>query len=80
MSETHPVKMSDIKIPNLHELNQGKLDSLKNSPDSLEKLLHSKSDPIALHKGNAPYEVYSGRHRVYLAYQKGIKVIPAVFT
>jgi hypothetical protein len=80
MAQTQPVKMSDISIPSLRDLNSAKLRSLENSPDSLESLLHSKSDPIALHRGNPPYEVYSGRHRVYLASQKGIRVIPAVFT
>ncbi len=78
MPETRPVKMSDIRIPDFNELNQGKLLSLKNSPDSLEKLLHSKSDPIKLTGKKPPYEVYTGRHRVYLAYQRGIQLIPAV--
>ncbi len=78
--QTRPVKMSDIRVPNRSELNEGKIRSLLNSPDSIESLLHSKTDPIALHKGTPPYEVYSGRHRVYVAAQKGIKLIPAVFT
>lgn len=77
---TTPVKMSDIQVPKKSELNEGKIRSLENSPDSIESLLHSKTDPIALHKGTPPYEVYSGRHRVYVAAQKGIKLIPAVFT
>jgi hypothetical protein len=72
--------MSDIRVPKRSELNEGKIRSLLNSPDSIESLLHSKTDPIALHKGTPPYEVYSGRHRVYVAAQKGIKLIPAVFT
>lgn len=78
--ETVPVKMSDIRIPKRSELIEGKIRSLENSPDSLSSLLHSKSDPIALHKGTPPYKVYSGRHRVYVAAQQGIKVIPVVFT
>jgi hypothetical protein len=78
--ETRPVKISDIRVPKRSELNEGKIRSIEKSPDSIESLLHSKTDPIALHKGNPPYEVYSGRHRVYVAAQKGIKVIPAVFT
>jgi hypothetical protein len=78
--ETVPVKMSDIKIPKRSELNEAKLRSLQNSPDSLPSLLHSKTDPIYLYRGTPPYEVGSGRHRVYLAAQSGIKLIPAVFT
>lgn len=78
--KTVPVKMSDIRVPKLSELNAGKIRSIKNSPDSIEFLLHSKSDPIALYKGTLPYEICSGRHRVYVAYQKGIKIIPVVFT
>ena len=78
--ETRPVKMSDIRVANRSELNEGKIKSIENSPDSISSLLHSKTDPIALHKGKPPYEVYSGRHRVYVAFQKGIKLIPAVFT
>lgn len=78
--QTVPVKMSDIRVPQRSELNEGKIRSIENSPDSISSLLHSKSDPIALHKGSPPYEVYSGRHRVYVAAQRGIKLIPAVFT
>jgi hypothetical protein len=76
-SDTKPVRISEIKIPNKNELNEGKLRSLENSPDSLESLLQSKSDPIRLEGQYPPYRVTSGRHRVYLAYQRGIGVIPA---
>ena len=78
--ETRPVKMSDIRVPKRSELNEGKIRSIEKSPDSIESLIHSKSDPIGLYKGKPPYEVCSGRHRVYVAAQKGIKVIPAIFT
>lgn len=77
--ETTPVKMSDIRVPNRSELIEGKIRSIENSPDSISSLLHDERDPITLDKGTPPYEVYSGRHRVYVAYQKGIKIIPAVF-
>jgi hypothetical protein len=77
---TVPVKISDIRVPNRSELIEGKIRSIENSPDSIESLIHSKSDPIALLKGTFPYEVHSGRHRVYVAAQKGIMLIPAVFT
>jgi hypothetical protein len=77
--ETVPVKISDIRVPNRSELIEGKITSVENSPDSISSLLHDATDPITLHKGTPPYEVYSGRHRVYVADQKGIKIIPAVF-
>ena len=77
--ETTPVKMSDIRVPNRSELIEGKIRSIENSPDSISSLLHDETDPITLHKGTPPYEVYSGRHRVYVANQKGTKITPAVF-
>ncbi|WP_254174917.1 hypothetical protein [Planktothrix pseudagardhii] len=77
--ETVPVKMSDIRIPKRSELNELKIRALENSPDSLSSLLHDKKHPIVLYRGTRPYEICNGRHRIYLAAQQGIKVIPAGF-
>ncbi|MEZ2236525.1 MAG: hypothetical protein ACBR23_00725 [Microcoleus sp.] len=43
----------------------------------LIKLSHD--DPIVLYRGTHPYELCDGRHRVYLANQRGIKLVPAAF-
>lgn len=79
--ETVPVKMSDIKVPSKSELRgDDAIRKVENFYPSFDAYLHSKSDPVALRRDTYPYEVYSGRHRVYVAAKKGYKLIPAVFT
>ncbi|MCC3569174.1 MULTISPECIES: hypothetical protein [unclassified Microcoleus] len=77
--ETVPVKMSDIRVLNLSELNPAKIRAIENSSESLSSLLHDQDDPIVLYRGTPPYELCDGRHRVYLAEQRGIKLVPAAF-
>jgi hypothetical protein len=73
------VKLSDIENIRKNDLEQTKLDALENSYDSFEDQLNSKFNPIALDKGKSPYGVTDGRHRVFLARQKGYKSVPATF-
>ena len=74
------VKMSDIKVPNRSELNEAKIRGVETAYDSLDTQLNSKTDPVSLRRDTFPYEVYTGRHRVYVAYQRGYTSIPATFT
>jgi hypothetical protein len=72
------LKISDIKIPNKSELKDFKLKQFKSDADLVKAINHDK-DPIVLYQGSRPYEICDGRHRVYLAKQKGINVIPVLF-
>lgn len=74
------VNLDDIESVNEGDLNQKKLNSLENSYDSFEDQLNSRSNPIALDKNTTPYKIIDGRHRVFLARQKGYTSVPAVWT
>jgi hypothetical protein len=41
-------------------------------------VLNSESEPIALDMSSKPYKIIDGRHRVYLARQKGYTEVRAV--
>ena len=47
--------------------------------DSFETQLNSRNNPIALDRSSWPYRIINGRHRVFLARQKGYSSIPAEF-
>ena len=69
------VNLSDIEAVSRGELSSVKLDALENSYDSFEHQLNSSSDPIAVSCGSKPYRITNGRHRVYLARQKGYSTV-----
>ena len=69
------VNLSDIESVSRGELSSAKLDALENSYDSFEYQLNSSSDPIAVSCGSKPYSIVNGRHRVYLARQKGYSTV-----
>lgn len=73
------VDLSDIQYVDRNELKESRLNTLLNGYDPFEKVLKSESDPIALYKNTKPYEIADGRHRVYLARQKGYSQIRAIF-
>jgi hypothetical protein len=74
------VSISDIEQIPRKELEEKKLHALENSYDSFEAQLNSKLNPIALDRGRGkPYEIIDGRHRIYLARQKGYTSVPARF-
>jgi hypothetical protein len=74
------VRLSDIQTVSYSELEPKKLKALENSYDSFETQLNSKTNPIALDRGaGKPYQILNGRHRVYLARQKGYSSVPATF-
>lgn len=72
------VRLSDIEHISQSDLSSSKLDSLVNGYDSFEYQLNNSSNPIALY-GSRPYTVIDGRHRVFMARQKGYNTVPAIF-
>lgn len=74
------VKLSDIEKVNLSDLKNSRLNTLSNGHDPFEKVLNSESEPIALDMKSKPYRIIDGRHRVYLARQKGYTQVRAVST
>jgi hypothetical protein len=73
------VDLNDIEKVDLKDLKESRLQTLLNGYDPFEKVLNSESDPIALYPDTNPYEICDGRHRVYLARQKGYKKVRVVF-
>lgn len=71
------VLLSDIKDVSRSELDSSRLSTLENGYSSFEEVLNSSSDPIVL-DGDIPYDVTDGRHRIYLARQKGYSYISAI--
>ena len=73
------VSLSDIESVSRGELETSKLEALENGYDSFETQLNSKNSPIALDGTSMPYRIINGRHRIYLARQKGYYSVPADF-
>ncbi len=73
------VALSDIEQIDFRRdnLKQSRIDTLLDGYSSFEEVINSKSDPITLSGANKPYEIIDGRHRVYLARQKGYTHVPA---
>jgi hypothetical protein len=78
MSTRQEIRLSDIQNVSRSELSSNKLNALENSHDSFDYQLRRSSDPIAL-SGSKPYNIINGRHRVYLARQKNMRSVPAIF-
>lgn len=73
------VSLSEIENVNRGNLNEDRLKTLQSGYSSFENVLNSSSDPIALYKGTKPYQIADGRHRIFLARQKGYSHINAKF-
>jgi len=71
------VSLNEIEYISISDLNQGRLDTLQNGYNSFEEVLNSSSDPIKLDCSSSPYKVIDGRHRIYLAREKGYSTINA---
>ena len=71
------VSLSDIEQVSNSELSHSRLNTLENGYDSFDKVLNSSSDPIKLDCSVRPYRIIDGRHRIYLARQKGYSSIDA---
>lgn len=73
------VRLSDIENVYREDLESSKLNALINGYDSFETQLNSRNNPIALDRSSRPYRIINGRHRVFLARQKGYSSVPAIF-
>ncbi len=71
--------LSDIEDINSEDLIDSRLYTLQNGYDSFDKVLNSNSDPITLDKSKKPYTILDGRHRIFLARQKGYKKVNVRF-
>jgi hypothetical protein len=79
MPQTQRVSLSEIRHIDRSELRESRLNTLLNGYLPFEKVLESSSDPIALYPGTKPYDICDGRHRIYLARQKGYSSVSVVF-
>lgn len=71
------VSLSDIESVSRSELSQSRIDDLLNGYSSFDQVLNSSSDPIALDCSSMPHRIIDGRHRVYLAREKGYGSVEA---
>ena len=69
------ISLDDIEFVNRSELEDKKLYALEHSYDSFEKQLNSKLSPIAISCDSKPYRITNGRHRIYLAREKGLSTV-----
>jgi hypothetical protein len=73
------VLLSEIEMVSRSELIDSRLETLENGYDSFDKVLNNSSDPIKLDESSRPYKIIDGRHRIYLARQKGYKSVNVNF-
>jgi hypothetical protein len=73
------VKLSEIESVSRSDLNSKRLDTLLNGFNTFDKVLESAGDPIALSGKSAPYTIIDGRHRIYLAREKGYSSVNVRF-
>ena len=68
------VKLTDIENVSRQELDQRRLDTLLRGFSPFEQVLKSESDPITLDlRLGKPYRIIDGRHRIFLARQRGFQ-------
>ena len=81
MATFHQINLSDIENVKLNDLDSKKLYWLENGADSFDYQVNQCTDEnaVALSNGTNPYEILNGRHRIYLARQKGWRTIRARF-
>jgi hypothetical protein len=82
--EFFEVALSDIENVDRNNLKNSRLDDLLNGFNTFEEVLsdNASGDPIALYSNEhnkPPYSISDGRHRIYLARQKGYKKIKIIF-
>ncbi len=71
------ISLLDIRNVSRSELDSHRLNTLEDGYSSFEEVLNSSSDPIKL-DGSKPYDITDGRHRIYLARQKGYSHVYAI--
>lgn len=73
------INLNDIEPVKRDDLNSTRLDTLLNGYNTFDEVLAGAADPIALSGKKAPYSIIDGRHRIYLARQKGYSSVNAKF-
>ena len=72
------IDLNDIEDVDASELSKSRLETLENGHDSFEDVLASNSDPITLDGSSGiPYSIIDGRHRIYLARERGYTSVTA---
>ncbi len=71
------VDLDDIEDVSRSELDSDRLETLENGFDDFDDVLNSSSDPITLEGDEPPYQIIDGRHRIYLARERGYGSVPA---
>jgi len=70
------VPLTEIEEVNRQELDQRRLDALLHGFSPFDQVLKSESDPLTLDKRfGKPYRIIDGRHRIFLARQKGYQSV-----
>ncbi len=68
--------LSDIENVSRQELDQRRLNTLLHGFNSFDQVLQSRADLITVDKRfGKPYRIIDGRHRIFLARQKGYRGI-----
>lgn len=75
----HLVEMPLALVEEVHvaELESDRIEILLTGYSPFEEVLHSTRNPITLDRPGPPYRIIDGRHRVYLARQRGYTTVLA---
>jgi hypothetical protein len=74
--KAYNIALSEIVDVSRNELSDKRLQTLLDGFNTFEQVLASKSDPIVLDASRKPYDIIEGRHRIYLAREKGYTSVP----
>lgn len=77
MMPIQQVPLASIEDVKLEDLSQSRIQDLLHGAEPFDGVLNSQTNPITLDGANPPYQIIEGRHRVYLARQKGYMYVPA---
>jgi len=75
---TETIALSDIESVSAGDLKSSRLRDLENGYHTFSYLFEnnaSLSDPIVVSKHRRPYVIINGRHRIFLARQKGYRSV-----
>lgn len=74
------VDLDDIEDVDYEDLSNKRLYDLEHGYSDFDDVLENARDPIALERyGGPPYSIIDGKHRVYIARQRGYRSVPARF-
>lgn len=71
------IPLALVEEVNLSELEAERIETLLTGYSPFEEVLHSTRNPITLDRPGPPYRIIDGRHRIYLARQRGYQSVPA---